>query len=80
MDLGNIAGNLSSLPKLKEVWDDIQDKNWSGLMESLRNHKDDDGGKHKEMLDDVEAKARQAQDEGKEFPNSPEDLMKLIHK
>lgn len=73
--MGFSIGDLKNAGDLKDVWDNLREKDWNGLKEAIQKVREDKG--NNETLDKLEGSAQQAQDEGKEFPQSPGDLMKF---
>ena len=80
MNLGDLTSNMGSLPKLKEIWDNLQERNWGGLISAIQSHKGDDNGSHDELLGQAESAATDAQSKDKPFPDSPQDFLKLLQR
>ncbi|PLS81605.1 hypothetical protein CYG49_01755 [Candidatus Saccharibacteria bacterium] len=67
---------FKNLGDLKEVWNRLQERNWSGLIEAIQEVRDEKG--NTEPLTKTEAAAHQAEAEGYDFPQNPIELAKLL--
>lgn len=74
--MGFDFGQFKNLTSMKEVWDKMPDKSWTGLIAAIKQTRGDKGSS--ESLDKAEVKAEQAQSQGYDFPNNPIELVKFL--
>jgi hypothetical protein len=71
--LGSVTANIS---ELKDVWDNLNAFNWSGLVAAVQKVRQAKGNTG--TLDRVENYARNAESEGIDFPGSFHGLAQLV--
>lgn len=76
--MGFNVGDLASVDKLKNVWDNMREKNWAGLLDSIQNTKEEKGSD--QTLDKFETNAKRCQEEGQEFPRNLTGLAGLLNR
>lgn len=67
---------LKNLDDVKKVWDRMEAKDWTSYFLAINEVRVEEGDS--EALDKIQALGRQAQDEGKEFPQNLGDLTTLL--
>lgn len=72
MDLGQ----FKDLGDLKEVWDKMPEKSWTGFIEAIQQVRADKGDS--ESLNKAEKKAGDALSEGRDFPDNPMELASFL--
>lgn len=70
--------NLKNMSDVKDVWDNLQEKNWQGLFNAVRKVREEKGGNA--TLDKLEETGQKAKSDGQDFPNSPADLAKMVNR
>ncbi len=84
MNLGDLTKNLGGgggiggLGNIGAIWTDLQEHDWNGLMQTIKNHQGQDDGNDDEALGQMHDAAGQARDEGHPFPSSPTELIGLL--
>lgn len=76
MPFGMNLDDLKNMDDLKAVWDNLEERNWQGLLNAIRKVREEKGGN--QTLDKLQATGEQSKSEGLPFPDSPGDLMKLV--
>lgn len=72
-NLGSVSANVS---ELKDVWENLNARNWSALIAAVQNVRQEKGNTG--TLDKIENYARGAESEGKDFPQSFNGLAQLV--
>ncbi len=81
MNLGDLTsglGALGGIGNIGSIWNDIQERDWQGLMATIKSHQGQDDGNDDQALDGLHQAAGQAQADGDPFQNSPQELMSLL--
>lgn len=71
--LGSVTANMG---ELKEVWDKLNISSWGGLIDAVRQTREDKGNTG--TLDRIENFATTAENEGNKFPDSFNGLAEMI--
>jgi hypothetical protein len=74
--MGFDLGQFKNLGDLKNVWDQMPEKSWPGLIEAVQQVRDEKGDS--ESLNKAEKKAGQGIAEGWDFPDNPMELVKIL--
>lgn len=74
--MGFDLGQFKNLGDLKDVWDKMPDKSWTGLIEGVKQVRSEQGDS--ESLNKAEKKAGEAIAEGRGFPDNPMELMSFL--
>lgn len=74
--MGLDLGQFKDMGDMKDVWDKMPDKSWTGLIEAVRQVRSEKGDS--ESLNKTEKKADEALAEGREFPNNPMELVSFL--
>lgn len=72
-NLGSVSANIG---ELNDVWNNLNARNWSGLVEAVQKVRQEKGNTG--TLDKVENYARNAESEGKGFPDNITGLAQLV--
>lgn len=75
--MGFDFGQFKNIGALKEVWEKMPDKSWTGFLEAIGRVRNEKNGSD-ETLDKAEEKAKWALREGKGFPSNPADLTAFL--
>lgn len=74
--MGFDFGQFKDLGDLKDVWDKMPEKSWSGLITAINEVRQAKGDS--ESLNKAEKKAGVAISEGRDFPDNPMELVKFL--
>lgn len=68
--------DLINLSDVKDVWGNLEENNWQGLLNAVRKVRDEKG--NNETLDKLEEAGRNASSQGTDFPDDLSDLTGLV--
>lgn len=81
MNLGDLTSGLGAfggIGNIGSIWNDLQERDWNSLIQTISNHQGQDDGNDDGALEQLKGAAGQAKTDGDGFPNSPQELMGLL--
>lgn len=81
MDFRNLAselGGFGGIGNIGSIWNDLQERDWQSLIQTLSSHQGQDDGNDDGALEQMKGAAGQAKEDGDPFPNSPQELMGVL--